>query len=102
MTQRISAETSIRRSRWRQPCGRKLASSTGGERTAGIAGVGYAVQTAISDGPKLLIFVPRAAHSHDSSLLFVPGRPAKSLPKRTLQDLGILDLSPGRPRHQRM
>jgi hypothetical protein len=29
------------------------------------------VQTVVNDGSKLLIFVPRAAHSDDLSLLFV-------------------------------
>jgi hypothetical protein len=36
--------------------------------------VGYAVQTANSGGSELLIFVPGAAQSHDSSMSFVPGR----------------------------
>ena len=61
----------------------------------------YAVQTAVNGGSKLLIFVPRAAHSHDLSLSFVPGRRASLCRNSTLQDLGILDLSPGRRRHQR-
>ena len=37
-------------------------------------GVAYAVDTAVNGGPRLLIFVPRAAH--DLSLTFLAGRQA--------------------------
>ena len=33
-------------------------------------GVGYAVLTAVNGGSRLLIFVPRATHSHDLSLAY--------------------------------
>jgi hypothetical protein len=35
--------------------------------------VAYAVQTAVNGGSELLIFVSRAAHSHDLSFSFVAG-----------------------------
>ena len=59
------AEKSIRRSRWSRPRGRKLASSIGGSKNGRNGWVGYAVRTAVNGGSELLIFVPRAAHSHD-------------------------------------
>jgi hypothetical protein len=36
-----------------------------GSKSAKNRGVAYAVQTAANSGSDLLIFVPRAAHSHD-------------------------------------
>jgi hypothetical protein len=62
------AEKSIRRSTWRRPRGRKLASSIGGSKNGRNGGVEYAVQTAVNGGSELLIFVARVAHSHELSL----------------------------------
>jgi hypothetical protein len=42
-----------------------------GQRTAGMVGFAYAVRTAGNAGSEPLIFVPRAAHSHDLSNLMM-------------------------------
>jgi hypothetical protein len=62
---RLIAERSIHPWRSRGPRGRKPASSIGGLKKGGSGGAGYAAQTAANGGSELLIFVPRAAPSHD-------------------------------------
>ena len=47
-------------------------------------GVAYAVLTAVNGGSELLIFVRRAAHSHDLSLSIVAGRRASLCPEALL------------------
>jgi hypothetical protein len=58
----------IRRSRWTRPHGQQAARSAGGLKNVSNGWAGYAVQTAVNDGLGLLIFVLRAAHSHNSNL----------------------------------
>jgi hypothetical protein len=43
------------------------------EKNGRNGGVGYAVRTAVSGGSELVIFVPRAAHSHNLSGIFGAG-----------------------------
>jgi hypothetical protein len=71
------AEKSIRRSRWIRLYGRKHASLIGGGKAAN-GGVVYAAQTAVSSGSGLLIFVPRAAHSHSLEILGAVPRVAQA------------------------
>jgi hypothetical protein len=63
-------------------------------------GVAYTVLTTANGESEPVIFILWAAHSTDLLSSFV-GVVAKSLPKRTLQDSRILDLSPGRRRQLR-
>jgi hypothetical protein len=63
--QQIAAKwTHESRSRWPRgpPLGRLDLVS---ERAPAVAGLGYEAKTAVNGGSELLIFVPRAAHSHD-------------------------------------
>ncbi len=52
------AEQSIPGSRWRRPVVASSQLDWVGERTAGMVGRAYAVQTAVNGGSELLIFVP--------------------------------------------
>jgi hypothetical protein len=47
--------------------GRRVAGSIGGSRSATSGWAGCEAQTAVNGGSELLIFVPRAAHSHRQS-----------------------------------
>ena len=65
----------IRPSRLRQPRGPLEASSTGGSKSASSGWDGYAVQTAVNDGSKLLIFgQPKRPDDHGLSLSLVVRR----------------------------
>ena len=65
----------IRPSRLRQPRGPLEASSTGGSKSASSGWDGYAVQTAVNDESKLLIFgQPRRPDDHGLSLSLVVRR----------------------------
>jgi hypothetical protein len=73
----------------------EAASSIGGRMSGRSGGVGYAVRTAVNAGSELLIFVPRAPHSHDlkpEACADAAALPCRGLEVERCDDRGMVGL----------